>query len=548
MASLKEIEPRALRFAPSQPPRRVLTLAPVPIPPRRSPGWLDPRSLRAQTVTVFLLFVTFAVFALVIGGNSGKAAEATQRQQVQLVTWRYETVRTNLAGEELRTHLAQMNSLLLEKDAQGAAAAAALADADTRFIESQIAMIATLRLPGDAESIRTANAASFRTLVAFARGFVSGGVVPQDVMLKQVDGAFNIWRSDRSTIDDFITLKIQENAARNAASQETSHEVQTISGIGSAILLTILAFFMFLLILRPVVKLANVATKLAAGNAVTIEPSRRHDELGQLFTALASWQRSSQNLVDGLRDGSSRAAESASRLMSASEQLAAATAEQTSATTATSASMEELARTSTAIADTLAHVASQTTETRENLDRAQVATQASGTRTLALAERVHDISKILALINEIADQTNLLALNAAIEAARAGDAGRGFAVVADEVRRLAERSKASAAQIGTIIGSAEAESNATVMAMEQTSKQMQQSLTLLSSVVEASDKVKLLTEQQVTTTNQVLDALGRIAVGSRQVSETARSISTAAASNAMMASEMETMSRNGSPD
>jgi methyl-accepting chemotaxis protein len=211
--------------------------------------------------------------------------------------------------------------------------------------------------------------------------------------------------------------------------------------------------------------------------------------------------------------------------------------------------MEELARTTKEIADTLVHVETKAIETRENLERAQIATQASGTRTLALAERVHDISKILVLINEVADQTNLLALNAAIEAARAGDAGRGFAVVADEVRRLAERSKASAASIAAIIGGAEAESNATVMAMEQTSTQMLRSLTLLASVVAASDKVKLLTQEQGTATAQVLEALEHIAVGSRQVSETAQNISTAAASNAELASEMEAMSRNGSrPD
>jgi methyl-accepting chemotaxis protein len=207
--------------------------------------------------------------------------------------------------------------------------------------------------------------------------------------------------------------------------------------------------------------------------------------------------------------------------------------------------MEELARTTGAIADTLAKVATQTIETRENLERAQLATQASGTRTRALAQRVHEINQILALINEVADQTSLLALNAAIEAARAGEAGRGFAVVADEVRRLAERSKSSAASIAAIIGGAEAESNATVMAMEQTSKQMLQSLTLLASVVEASDKVKLLTQEQGTATAQVVEALERIAVGSRQVSETAQKISTAAASNAELASEMESMSRNG---
>ncbi|HEY8863176.1 MAG TPA: methyl-accepting chemotaxis protein [Candidatus Dormibacteraeota bacterium] len=494
---------------------------------------------------MFLLLVTFAAVAIGITQVVGSASLATQRQQVQLTAWRYETVRTSQAAEELGAHLAQMNNSLLAGDSFGAAAYQTRADADLRFIESEIALIAKLNLPSDALTARTTDAAAFRDLVAFGRKFIAAGPVPTNVMLSEIDGAFNTWQSARSSIDDFISAKITENTALQVSRQATIDRAASVSGIGTVILLLILAYFMFILALRPVVKLANVATKLAAGEAVTIQPTRRHDEFGQLSGALASWQRSSQNLVDGLRDGSSRAAASASGLMSASEQLAAATTEQTSATTATSASMEDLARTTGAIADTLAQVATQTVETRENLERAQIATQASGTRTLALAERVHDINKILELINEVADQTNLLALNAAIEAARAGDAGRGFAVVADEVRRLAERSKSSASQITVIIGGAEAESNATVMAMEQTTKQMQQSLTLLASVVEASDKVKHLTDQQRTATNQVLEALGRIAVGSRQVSETAQGISTAAASNAALASEMEEMSQGG---
>ena len=107
---------------------------------------------------------------------------------------------------------------------------------------------------------------------------------------------------------------------------------------------------------------------------------------------------------------------------------------------------------------------------------------------MSLAARVQEITGILTLINDFADQTNLLAVNAAIEAARAGDAGRGFAVVADEVRRLAERSKASAAEISRIIDGAQTETNATVMAMEKGAKQMVSGLALMEEVVESCDR------------------------------------------------------------
>lgn len=70
-----------------------------------------------------------------------------------------------------------------------------------------------------------------------------------------------------------------------------------------------------------------------------------------------------------------------------------------------------------------------------------------------LGEDSKHVSESLSIITEIADQTSLLALNAAIEAARAGEQGRGFAVVAEEVKSLSNRTKESASNVSSIIGS-----------------------------------------------------------------------------------------------
>jgi methyl-accepting chemotaxis protein len=298
--------------------------------------------------------------------------------------------------------------------------------------------------------------------------------------------------------------------------------------IGFAILLTTVT-------VKPILALSHAAAKVESGDLsvrVEVKGGGELRRLGDTFNAMV--ERLGEVMVR-LRG---EVTESAGKLSAASEQLASATLEQTTAATATSASMEEVARTSASIADTVDRVAIQAGEVQANLELAQTDLRASGDRTLALAGRVNEIEGILDLINDIADQTNLLALNAAIEAARAGDAGRGFAVVADEVRRLAERSKAAAGQIAKLVEGAQAQSSETVMALEKGVKQMERGLAMMRAMTEVSGQVQVASQQQRTSTNEVVLAIEHIAEGSRSVAVTAQEIAAAAARQGKLAADL----------
>ncbi|HWC42875.1 MAG TPA: methyl-accepting chemotaxis protein [Actinomycetota bacterium] len=260
-----------------------------------------------------------------------------------------------------------------------------------------------------------------------------------------------------------------------------------------------------------------------------------------VVAGLALWlvHRVLRDIARPFHDAGINIRSNADQLSAAVQQLAATTTEQSSGVAQTSATMEELARAAASIAETVDHVASQAGTTRDNLEQAQYDIRASGERTIALADRVGEVGVTLALINEIADQTNLLALNAAIEAARAGDGGRGFAVVADEVRRLAERSKASAADIAKVIEGAQSESNATVANMERSARQMQDGLSLLGEVADATARVRLTTQQQRSATEQVVVTMAQISSSSGQVSATAHQIASSADQLASLAADLE---------
>jgi methyl-accepting chemotaxis protein len=301
------------------------------------------------------------------------------------------------------------------------------------------------------------------------------------------------------------------------------------------VLLVATSAFVARMTTRPILALVRVADRVKSGDLSARAVPGGGAEMRQLAFTFNGMLERLAGVLFRLRG---EVADTAARLSSVAEQLAVATLAQTTAATETSSSMEELSRGSVVIADTAAGVATQAGDVRANIAAAQTDVRMNGERMVELAHRIGDIEAILVVIHDIADQTNLLALNAAIEAARAGEAGRGFAVVADEVRRLAERSKAAAAQIGTLVDGAQVLSQSTVMAVENRGRQFQGWLDMMAAMAEASSRVQLATQRQLSTVEQTVVAIEHIAENSRLVAATAQEFALAAARQDELSAEL----------
>ncbi|MFJ7934515.1 methyl-accepting chemotaxis protein [Sporosarcina sp. NPDC096371] len=272
-----------------------------------------------------------------------------------------------------------------------------------------------------------------------------------------------------------------EYADAAIAKQIKSSSVLTFGLIAIAIVLSIaVAAVISRSIARPVRKMTTALSEIADGN-FAIEPVviRNKDEIGDMAIAFNGMTKDLREIISNAHESALQLAAQAEELSASSEESLAASemvAETTERNLLGSESQATIVNeTNLAIGEVVTGI-NQITENNKAMllssedvarlvqEGASLMEDVNGQMTVissaigqsagimsGMANYSEEIRKVTSLITQIADQTNLLALNAAIEAARAGEHGKGFAVVAEEVRNLAEQSKRSAGEIGTMI-------------------------------------------------------------------------------------------------
>jgi methyl-accepting chemotaxis protein len=312
---------------------------------------------------------------------------------------------------------------------------------------------------------------------------------------------------------------------------------------------------------QPLLRLTQVARRIADGNLDEEVPVESNDEIGTLAEAFNKMTTvivknlkveidKSNRLIASIKDAIVHLSSSANEMMAISVQQSSGSAEQAAAVQEVTTTSEEIAITAKQITSNAVSVDKMAESTNQSchvgtgeisnaingMSLLKTQVQSIAESMLKLGDNSQKIGGIVEIIDEISDQTNLLALNAAIEAAGAGEAGKRFAIVAQEVRRLAERTVEATKQIKNLIEEIQKATNSTIMVTEEGTKAVDSAAHLVDKVqlsfgniilsveetARSAKEITLSTQQQTSACEQMAETMTEVRDVAQQVAGSAR--------------------------
>jgi methyl-accepting chemotaxis protein len=343
--------------------------------------------------------------------------------------------------------------------------------------------------------------------------------------------------------------------------------------LGFAVVAVSLAF-VFWRVTRPLGRMTNAMSRLAAGNVDIEDPwAHRRDEIGEMGRALRIFRENAiekaelqteqeekdlaaqeekrramleladrfegqvKGIVVSVTEEAGQMQAVAARMSGTAEESSKQSAAVASSSREASANVATVASSAEQLTASIGEIGRQAEQSADIAGRAVDQARRTDGTVRDLSATAGRIGEVVNLINDIAGQTNLLALNATIEAARAGEAGKGFAVVANEVKNLANQTAKATEEISTQI---EAIQEQTMGAVDD----IRGIHDIIGEINDISMTIATAVEQQGTSTREIARNVQEAARGTGEVDANIEKVNQAASETGAAASQVMTATQS----